>query len=480
MENLSSKKPQLEGGDYRWFDLRFKNTQIEKQFIRHYFERYVHRTRMALALSAMVLVAYALLDSFLLQTENIAAQFRILFALPMVVLALIGSFAVRHYLFYLLLAVLTGLVASNQILFVYLIGMEIVTFATMAFLQILLFAAVLYLIPFVYTFFLCVLATAGMLVALEQIGGGHPLVVNYQVALAGVLLVSIAFSYSRERSLRELYWQEIELTQLRIESEKQKTKQVTWLRNLSSYLELELRNHVFAAQSNLEDLRDSSSPGVQSRVNRSIESLDKLVALCDVVAKASSLESALEMDQPRAVDFSRLVEDRVYSRARVIEETNPIELDIEANLWVNADAERLIELFDILLTNAVQHSSAEAHIKLSARSVARRVFLTIHNHGDPLPQGDHIFDAFDSSRPSTNLGVGLYVAKEIVEHLGGKIEARTHLDETMFVVVLPQIDALSELSGELGDQDAGSDRDGEDDDDNDGGQVLRFNRMPKF
>ena len=369
----------------------------------------------------------------------------------------------RHYLFYLVLALFTGLVASNQILFVYMIGMDIVTFATMAFLQTILFGAVFFLIPFVYVFFVFALTTSAMIVTLQQIGGGDPMVVNYQVALVGVVLASIAFSYSRERSSRELYWKEVELTQLRTKSEQQQAKQVNWLRNLSTYLEHELRNHVFAAQSKLENLRDSSSHDVRSSVNASFKSLDKLAALCDVVAKVSSLEAALEMDQPRPVDFSRLIEERVYSRARVIEETNPIDLNHETNLWVNADVQRLVQLFDILLTNAIQHSSPEALIKLSTRSVARRVYLTIHNHGDPLPQGDHIFDAFDSSRPGENLGVGLYVAKKVVEHLGGTIEADAQPNETMFTVNLPQIDAPTEqpndTSGQVAGRDAGDNED---------------------
>jgi len=433
--------------------------------VRDYFDRHISRTRGALFLSVLVVIIYSLLDPTLLQVPDVAARVRVFFALPLLLIGLVCSFTVRHYLIYLVLVIFAGLVLANQILFVYILGSEIVTFATMAFIQITLFVAVLFLLPFVYVFWTCLVTTSAMIVALQQAGGEATLVVNYQVALVGVVIASIAFSYSRERNLREMFLQEVELTRLRAESEKQQAKQVSWLRNLSRYLEHELRNQVFTVQSNLDHLLQNTTEEVQDPIHRSFEALEKLGELCDAVGEASALESALELDRVRPVNFGALISQRVLARSRVIAETNPIELDIEDNLWVNANSQRLVQMFDILLTNALEHSSEDAHVKLSVRSIGSRVFFTIHNHGDPLPQGRDIFEMFESSRPSTHLGIGLYVAKKIVEYQGGTIEARTNLDETIFMVVLPQVDAPAEREQLL----AG----------NNSGQVLPFNRPPK-
>ena len=450
-------------GAFRALDLKFKDPRLEYRFVRDFFDRNIRRTRAALALSFMVLVIYALLDPAVLQVPEVAARVRVLFAIPIVATALVCSFTVRHYLFYLVLTIFAVLVLVNQILLVYLVGPEIITFATMAFLQITLFTAVLFLIPFTYVFWSCLITTGLMIYGLQQVGGGGELVVNYQVALVGVVFASIAFSYSRERNLRELFWQETELRRLRVQSEKQQAKQVAWLRNLSRYLEHELRNHVFAVQSNLEILRETRTNDAQSRarIDISFQALKKLGDLCDAVSEASALESALELDRTRPVNLSRLVSQRVLARSRVIEETNPIELDIEEDLWVEANAQRLVQMFDILLTNALQHSSADAHVRLSMRCIARRVFFTIHNHGDPLPLGKDIFEMFESTRPDTNLGIGLNVAKKIVEHQRGTIEARSHEDETIFMVTLPQIDAPPQQASQAS------------------GEVLRFNRPSK-
>lgn len=456
-----------DGADFRALDLRFRDKHIERRFVRNFMERNIRRTRGALALSGMMLVTYALLDPVILQVPEVAARVRVLFAIPLVVLTLICSYTVRHYLFYLVLAAFTGLVLANQILLLYLVGPEIITFATMAFLQVTLFAAVLFIIPFTYVFWTCLITTTGMIYALQQVGGGpiatDALVINYQVALLGVVFASLVFSYSRERNLRELFWQEIELTRLRAVSEKQQAKQVSWLRNLSRYLEHELRNHVLAVQTNLEGLQEDGpqDPQSEARVDRSFNALKKLSDLCDAVGEASVLESALELDQTRAVNLSRLISQRVLARARVIEDTNPIELDLEENLWVEANSQRLVQMFDILLTNAQQHSTTDAHIKLSLRCIAGRVFFTIHNHGDPLPVDRDIFDMFASSRPSNHLGIGLYVAKKIVEYQGGTIEARTHRDETIFMVTLPQVDAPIEKAALQA-----------------SGQILPFSRTP--
>ena len=240
----------------RPLSLRFKDQRLEERFVRDYFDRHISRTRGALLLSVLVVIIYSLLDPTLLQVPDVAARVRVFFALPLLLIGLVCSFTVRHYLIYLVLVIFAGLVLANQILFVYILGSEIVTFATMAFIQITLFVAVLFLLPFVYVFWTCLVTTSAMIVALQQAGGEATLVVNYQVALVGVVIASIAFSYSRERNLREMFLQEVELTRLRAESEKQQAKQVSWLRNLSRYLEHELRNQVFTCLLYTSDAAD--------------------------------------------------------------------------------------------------------------------------------------------------------------------------------------------------------------------------------
>ena len=75
------------------------------------------------------------------------------------------------------------------------------------------------------------------------------------------------------------------------------------------------------------------------------------------------------------------------------------------------------------------------------RSIANSVYFTVHNRGEPLPRGRDIFAPFESTRPKTSLGLGLYVSHKIIEHHGGTIEARTQLGQTIVMVTLPQVDS---------------------------------------
>ena len=220
-----------------------------------------------------------------------------------------------------------------------------------------------------------------------------------------------------------------------------RTNQINWLRNLSRYLEHELRNHVFILQSNLEYLQQDADAERDQLVRRALRSVSALSDLCDSVGEASTLESVLQADQIYLVNFSRMVTNRVLERSRDLAEVNPLELAIDPDLWVRGSEVRLLQVFDHLLNNALEYSSEEAFVRIEVKSIANSVYFTVHNRGEPLPRGRDIFAPFESTRPKTSLGLGLYVSHKIIEHHGGTIEARTQLGQTIVMVTLPQVDS---------------------------------------
>ncbi len=83
---------------------------------------------------------------------------------------------------------------------------------------------------------------------------------------------------------------------------------------------------------------------------------------------------------------------------------------------------------------------------ITAKSIGDRVEVSVHNEGIPIPRDmiPKLFDAFyrnnssDADTPSTSLGLGLYIAKEVIVAHGGTIEVRSSADEgTTFTVRLP-------------------------------------------
>ena len=117
---------------------------------------------------------------------------------------------------------------------------------------------------------------------------------------------------------------------------------------------------------------------------------------------------------------------------------------IEPELILSADADKLARVFDNLFRNAVNYSHTGTELVCSARKGNGCILVNIKNNGDHIPQEklDHIFDKFyrlDSSRQSATggAGLGLAIAKQIVELHDGTIEAVCNHGVTEFRIVFP-------------------------------------------
>jgi signal transduction histidine kinase len=106
-----------------------------------------------------------------------------------------------------------------------------------------------------------------------------------------------------------------------------------------------------------------------------------------------------------------------------------VHVDIEVGVSVEGNEDRLAQLFDKLLENAVEHTGPGGTIQVKLRRDGSTSSVVIENDGDPLPPGkEYLFDAFVSggtgNSDGRNLGLGLFVARAVVEAHGGTIEAR--------------------------------------------------------
>ena len=235
---------------------------------------------------------------------------------------------------------------------------------------------------------------------------------------------------------------------LRAESERQQTNRIHWLRNLSRSLEHELRNQVFIVQSNLEHLQQVVVTEQRPFVHRASKSVVKLIDLCDAVGEANTLESALHLERLHPVNFSRMVIERVLERSRDLDTVNPLDLDIDPDLWVSGSEQRLLEVFDHMLSSALENSSDDETVRIEVKSIAGSVYFTVHNRADQSAAKNDLFPVMGSSSSVFNVGMGLYVAHKILEHHGGTIEARTQFGQAVMLVTLPQTEAPDTFSEE--------------------------------
>ncbi|KPU45833.1 sensor histidine kinase YycG [Oxobacter pfennigii] len=137
--------------------------------------------------------------------------------------------------------------------------------------------------------------------------------------------------------------------------------------------------------------------------------------------------------------------------------TPPLERQVSVNvpdgltLW--GDADKLARVFNNILKNAIAYSYENSVIDISAKEQDENIVITFMNQGNPIPQEklETIFEKFfrlDTSR-STNTGgagLGLAIAKEIVNAHGGNIFVQSNTEKTVFTVVLPQKQEKDKLS----------------------------------
>lgn len=145
------------------------------------------------------------------------------------------------------------------------------------------------------------------------------------------------------------------------------------------------------------------------------------------------------------VNLSRMTEQILYEFQPLFEEKGlQYRLELEPNVMLSCDVDKLERVFDNLLKNTINYSyeNSEIVVKLQ-KNGEQGMKLQIWNHGRTIPPEklEHIFEQFfrmDSARASRTggSGLGLAIAKEIVELHGGSIQCESAKELICFTVIM--------------------------------------------
>jgi signal transduction histidine kinase len=153
---------------------------------------------------------------------------------------------------------------------------------------------------------------------------------------------------------------------------------------------------------------------------------------------------------PSAMNFATVCEG-VVEEARTFHPDRTIGLEMTGDLRVVWDSARISQALSNLIGNAIEHGSKTDPISVKIKEEKEEIVWTIHNEGDVVTAANlrTIFQPAKrfALRPasermlseSQNLGLGLYITREIISAHSGKIEISSTKDEgTTFTIRLPR------------------------------------------
>ena len=223
----------------------------------------------------------------------------------------------------------------------------------------------------------------------------------------------------------------------------------------------ELRNPLSPLRNGLAILRKSSDDSVrrdvQAMMDRQIAQMTRLI---DDLLDVHRIDRG-QLELRREI----LLIDAVVKSA--VETVTPAlsakgqNLDVrgsEASLYVDADFVRLSQVVSNLLSNASKYSPAGATVAIETRHEGDHVVLTVKDTGAGFSQHDaaRIFDMFvqldAGGAKAGGLGIGLTIAKSIVELHGGAIDAASDGPGhgACFTVRLPLVSGIAQPADEAG------------------------------
>jgi len=193
----------------------------------------------------------------------------------------------------------------------------------------------------------------------------------------------------------------------------------------------ELRTPLTTLRGNLGLLRRTAPmpPEEQADVlNDMVDESDRLIRLVNDLLSLARADAGRSLAK-EAVDVSEVIDD-ACRQARQLDIQRQIHVDADLNLKILGDKDALKQILLIALDNALKHSTGDIHV--SVRLNGRQVQIRVQDFGEGIPAEklDHIFDRFYRGEGGTTIpgfGLGLPIAKSLVEKMDGEISMQSEL-----------------------------------------------------
>lgn len=218
--------------------------------------------------------------------------------------------------------------------------------------------------------------------------------------------------------------------------------------DLVVYLAHDLKTPLTSVIGYLTLLRDERQISEELREKYLSISLEKAERLEDLINEFFEITrfslSSITLEYS-SVNLTRLLEQLTYEFQPMLSEKNlTCSLEMERDMTLRCDVDQMQRVLDNLLRNAVNYSFEGGTIRIGAAWEGDDMKIRFSNRGNTIPKEklERIFEQFyrlDSARSSRSggAGLGLAIAKEIVELHQGTIMARSEDERIEFEVTLP-------------------------------------------
>ena len=218
--------------------------------------------------------------------------------------------------------------------------------------------------------------------------------------------------------------------------------------DLIMYLAHDLKTPLSSVIGYLTLLRDETQISKELQTKYLSIALDKAERLEDLINEFFEITrfnlSNITLQYSK-INLTRLLEQLVYEFKPLLKEKNlTCNLKIQEDITLRCDANKIQRVFDNLLRNAAIYSFHDTEILITVEVQEKNVIIVFQNHGNTIPREklSQIFEQFyrlDAARSTSSggAGLGLAIAKQIIELHKGTILAESEDEKNIFTVTLP-------------------------------------------
>lgn len=210
----------------------------------------------------------------------------------------------------------------------------------------------------------------------------------------------------------------------------------------------ELRTPLTSLKSEIEvNLRDQKLDLKQSKkiLESNLEEVNKLQYLSDNLIKLTQYQKMNANITYQKVEFAEVIKEAVRKVSKLANHKKIVIKTALAGGQVSGEKQSLVELLTILLDNAIKYSRGKSLVQVNSKVSKDSLEIKIKDQGVGINKSDipYLFDRFyrvDKSRVADGYGLGLSIAKEIVEKHHGEIRVDSKVEKgTTFLIKLPLI-----------------------------------------